>query len=150
MFFCFLFQVPRRMAPVFLLVFSETTRQRVSLKKNNNIAARTKRNTSLTRPELVDMALSPACFFPNARGSLAGNQVAAAPKHGSGFGYGSKFKHQELDRRCWSMFPFTRIPFWGYPIFDNHSHLTAPTVLDGSRCKAKEGTSAEAGRQCSP
>ena len=36
-------------------------------------------------------------------------------------GYGSKLDHQDMDRRVWSMFPFTRIPSWGYPIFDHHS-----------------------------
>ena len=30
-------------------------------------------------------------------------------------GYGSKIKPR--DRRCWSMFPFSKIPFWA-PIFD--------------------------------
>ena len=29
-----------------------------------------------------------------------------------GVGYGSKLSHQELDRRCSSMFPFIRVPVW--------------------------------------
>ena len=32
-------------------------------------------------------------------------------------GSGSKLKHQGMDRRFQSMFPFTRVPFW-VPIFD--------------------------------
>ena len=40
---------------------------------------------------------------------------------------GSKLNHQESDRRFW---PFTRIPFWGYPIFDPQ-----PINIPKSRCQ---------------
>ena len=36
--------------------------------------------------------------------------------------YGSKLKHHDMDRNCWSLFPFTRVPFWGYPIL-SHTHV---------------------------
>ena len=34
------------------------------------------------------------------------------------------------------MFPFTRVPFWGYHIFDNHSHLcfAAPSSEGTASC----------------
>ena len=32
-------------------------------------------------------------------------------------GHGSKLSHQELDRRFWSMFPFSRASFW-VPVCD--------------------------------
>ena len=34
------------------------------------------------------------------------------------FGYGSRFNHQETDRRCSSLLPLTRVPFGDYLIFE--------------------------------
>ena len=46
-------------------------------------------------------------------------------------GYGSKFNHQELDRRFSSLAPFTKVSFWGRPIFDNHCHLLSRNIHVG-------------------
>ena len=42
-----------------------------------------------------------------------------------------RLNHQELDRRFWSMFPFTRIPFCGYHILEHNSHFFSPILHIG-------------------
>ena len=41
-------------------------------------------------------------------------------------GMGQKLSHQELDRRFWSMFLFTRVPFW-VPSFHTQPYDKATT-----------------------
>ena len=41
------------------------------------------------------------------------------------YGCGSKFNHQEMDRRFWSLVPFTRLLFW-VPIFDPQPYQFIP------------------------
>ena len=50
------------------------------------------------------------------------------------YGHGSRLNHQELDRRFWSMFPLTRVPFW-VSMFDpasicSHLEIISPVVID--------------------
>ena len=49
-------------------------------------------------------------------------------------GHGSELSHLDMDRRFYSMFPFTRVPFW-VPIFDPERkapHLDFCSTQDGS------------------
>ena len=52
----------------------------------------------------------------------------------SATGYGSKSNHQELDRRFWSMFPFTRAPHFGVTLFLTHLDFR---LLPPVRCQVE-------------
>ena len=59
-------------------------------------------------------------------------------------GHGSKLNHQELDHRFWSMFPFPRIPFWGYPLLSRSHVIVGQTFHWGIR-QIRRNRSASAG-----
>ena len=64
--------------------------------------------------------LAPKVTAPKGHGSIV------TPKgHQTDLGVGSKWIHQETAGFVFGSI-FQGNPFWGYPIFDNHSHFVAP------------------------